>query len=81
VLMVSYCGQWFSVVRHASTFDVYTLETTFVIRFLLNLVRIIVLTIFRPSWNMSHVGSKTRSPGQILENSCLHSRATFATGF
>ena len=45
VLMVSYCGQWLSVVRrHAScdvrratcvvrrpsTFDVYTLETTFV---------------------------------------------------
>ena len=23
---------------------------------------------------MGHVGSKTRSPGQILENSCLHSR-------
>jgi len=32
VLMVSYCGQW--VVRRASTFDVYTLETTFVIQFL-----------------------------------------------
>jgi len=38
VLMVSYCGQWLSVVRRrpscvvrrASTFDVYTLETTFV---------------------------------------------------
>jgi len=23
---------------------------------------------------MGHVGSKTRSPGQILRNSCLHSR-------
>jgi len=23
---------------------------------------------------MGHVGSKTRSPGQILGNSCLHSR-------
>jgi len=23
---------------------------------------------------MGHVGSKTRSPGKILENSCLHSR-------
>jgi len=23
---------------------------------------------------MGHVRSKTRSPGQILENSCLHSR-------
>ena len=38
VLMVSYCGQWLSVVvrrpscvvRRPSTFDVYTLETTFV---------------------------------------------------
>jgi len=37
MLMVSYCGQWLSVVRrHASsvvrrpsTFDVYTLEATF----------------------------------------------------
>ena len=40
VLMVSYCGQWLSVVRRASsvvrrpsTFDVYTLETTFVTQF------------------------------------------------
>jgi len=33
-----------------------------------------VLTISRPSSNMGHVGSKTRSPGQILGNSCLHSR-------
>jgi len=23
---------------------------------------------------MSHVGSKTRSPGQMFGNSCLHSR-------
>ena len=33
-----------------------------------------VLTISRPSSNMGHVGSKTRSPGQLLGNSCLHSR-------
>ena len=33
-----------------------------------------VLTISRPSSNMGYVGSKTRSPGQILGNSCLHSR-------
>jgi len=70
---VSYCGQWLSVVRHASTFDVYTLHT-FVIRFLLNLVRMFVLTISRLSSKMGHVGSKSRSPGQILRNSCLHSR-------
>ena len=61
------------VVRRASTFDVYTLETTFVIQFLWNLVRIFVLIISRPSSNMGHVWSTTRSPGQILENSCLHS--------
>ena len=33
-----------------------------------------LLTISRPSSNMGHVGTKTRSPGQILGNSCLHSR-------
>jgi len=33
-----------------------------------------VLTISSPSSNMGHVGFKSRSPGQILENSCLHSR-------
>jgi len=40
VLMVSYCGQWLPVVRRRlscvvrrpSTFDVYTLETSFVTR-------------------------------------------------
>ena len=53
------------VVRRASTFDVNTLETTFVIRFLRNFVRMLVLTIYRPISNMGHVGSKTRSPGQI----------------
>jgi len=48
VLMVSYCGQWvvrrpsLSVVRRESTFDVYTLETTFVIQFLWNFVRMFV---------------------------------------
>jgi len=89
VLMVSYCGQWLSVVRRrpssvvrrassvvrrASTFDVYTLETTFVTWVWWNLIRMFVLTIARLSSNMGHVGSKTRSPGQILENSCLHPR-------
>jgi len=34
----------------------------------------LVLTKSRPSSNMGHVGSKTRSPGQFLGNSCLHSR-------
>ena len=33
-----------------------------------------VLTVSRPNSNMGHVGSKGRSPGQILLNSYLHSR-------
>jgi len=85
VLIVSYCGQWLSVVvRHVScvvcrpsTFDVYTLETTFVIRFLWNLVRMFDLRIPRPSSNIGHVRSKTRSPGQILENSFTYITFTF----
>jgi len=32
------------------------------------------LAISRPSLNMGCVGSKTRSPDQILGNSCLHTR-------
>ena len=32
------------------------------------------LTISRPRSNMGYVGSKTRSPEQILGNPCLHSR-------
>jgi len=31
-----------------------------------------VLTISTPISTMGHVGSKSRSPGQILENYCLH---------
>jgi len=81
VLMVSYFGQWLSIVRRPSTFDVYTLETTFVIRFLWNFVRMFVLTIFRPSSIMGHVRSKNRSPGQILGNSCLHSRGHICDPF
>jgi len=53
---------------------VYTLDATFLTGFLWNIVRIFVLTISRPSLNMGHVGLKMRSPGQILGNSCLHSR-------
>jgi len=33
-----------------------------------------VLTISMSSSNMGYVGSKTRSPGQILGHSCLHHR-------
>ena len=52
----------------------YTLDATFATQFRWNFVRIYDLAISRPSLNMGHVGSKTRSPGQILRNSCLHSR-------
>jgi len=52
------------VVRRPSTFDVYTLETTFVTWFWWNFW-MFVLTISRLSSNMGHVGSKSRSPGQI----------------
>ena len=63
-----------SVVRRPSTFDVYTLETTFVTWLWWNFIRMFVLTISRLSSNMGYVGSKTRSPGQIIGNSCLQSR-------
>jgi len=36
---------------------------------LMNLIRMFVLAISRPSSNMGHVGLASRSPGQILENS------------
>jgi len=41
---------------------------------LMNLIRMFVLAISRPSSNMGHVRLTCRSPGQILEKSCLHSR-------
>jgi len=50
----------------------YTQEATFATGFWWNLVRVFVLTISRPISNMGHVGSKTRSPGKILWNACLH---------
>jgi len=53
---------------------VYTLDATFATQFWWNVVRLFVLTISRPSLNIGHVGSKTRSPGQIFGNSCLHCR-------
>jgi len=47
----------------------------------MKLVQNVVLTISRPNSNMGHVGSKTRSPGQILGNSCLHSRGHICDRF
>jgi len=57
-IVVSGCLSSVVCRRPPSTFDVYTLESTFVIRFSWNLVRMFVLTIFRPSLNMGHVWSK-----------------------
>ena len=33
-----------------------------------------MILISRPSSNLGYVGSKTRSLGQILEKTCIHSR-------
>ena len=33
-----------------------------------------ILMISRPSSKLGHVGLKTRSPGQVLEKACEHSR-------
>ena len=50
-----------------------TLEATVLAQSSSNLLRMIVLTISRSSSNMGHVGSKTRSVGQIMEKPCEHS--------
>ena len=68
-----YCGELiFAMFAHSGLCKLKKLLLQ--IRFLWNLLRIFVLTISWPSSNMGHVGSKTRSPGQILGNSSLHSR-------
>ena len=83
VLMVSYCYRSLSVVvRRASVprgscvnfWLVNTLEATVLVQSSSNLLRIIILTISRSSSNMGHVGSKTRSVGQLIEQTCEHSR-------
>ena len=51
-----------------NNFSVYTLEATILTQSLSNLLRMIVLI------NLGHVGSKSRSVGQILVHCCLHSR-------
>ena len=34
----------------------------------------LMIIIYRPSLKLGHVGSKTRSLGQILEKSCVHAQ-------
>ena len=59
-----------------------TLEATVLAQSSSNLLRMIVLTISRSSSNMGHVGSKTRSVGQIMEKPSEHSRGhIFGTNF
>ena len=54
---------------------VYTVEATYCDLILIKLCQNDCLeTISRPSLDMGPVGLKTRSPGQIIGNSCLHSR-------
>ena len=51
-----------------------TLEATVLVQSSSNLLRMIILTKSRLSSNMGHVGSKTRSVGQLKEKPCEHSR-------
>ena len=80
VLMVSYCYRSLSVVCAScicascvNFWLVNTLEATVLVQSSSNLLRMIILTISQSSSNMGHVGSKTRSVGQIKEKPCEHS--------
>ena len=53
---------------------VYSQEATFSVWLSWNLVGMFVFIKSRTSWKMGHVGSKTRSLGQILEKPCVSSR-------
>ena len=76
VLRVSNCNSAVSVVRHLSlTFWlVYALEAIFSVQLSRNMVRMFVLMKSGNSMKMGHVGSKTRSLGQILEKPYVCSR-------
>ena len=39
-----------------------------------NFIGMLMIIISRPSLKLGHVGSKTRSLGQILEKPCVHSK-------
>ena len=64
------CHPTSSVVNN---FSVYTLTVTVLIQSSSNLLRMFVLMISRSCLIMGGMGSKSRSLGQILEKSCLHS--------
>ena len=52
----------------------YTLEGTDLIISSWNCVRMLIIIMSRSSSKLGHVGSKTRSLGQILDKPCEHSR-------
>ena len=52
----------------------YDLEGTVLIQSSRNFVRMLIIITSRPSLKLGHVGSKTRSLGQILEKPCVHCR-------
>ena len=52
----------------------YTLEGTVSIQSSRNFVRLLIIIISRSGLKLGHVGSKTRSLGQILEKTSVHSR-------
>ena len=52
----------------------YTLEGTVLIQSSLNYVRMLIPIKFWSDRKLGHVGSKTRSLGQILEKPYVHSR-------
>ena len=52
----------------------YALETSFYFIYSLNLVRMFALTISRTNMKMGHVGSKTKSLGQVLKSQCRRLR-------
>ena len=53
---------------------VYILEGTILIQSSGNCVRMLIIIISRSGSKLGHVGSKTRSLGQILEKPCVHPR-------
>ena len=52
----------------------YTIEGTVFNQTSGNFIRMLMVIISRSSLKLGHVGSKTRSQGQILDKPCVHSR-------
>ena len=52
----------------------YTLEGTVLIQRSRNFIEMLMIIISRSNLKLGHVGSKTRSLGQIFEKPCVHSK-------